>query len=48
MDVIAPLVADLKCLSENIPVRLEVGRISSRMGLLIVTVLQGDASLERA
>jgi hypothetical protein len=37
-----------KCLSENIPVRLEVGRISSRMGLLIVTVLQGDASLERA
>jgi hypothetical protein len=36
-----------KILSENFSVNLEQGRISPRMGVPIVTVLEGDAPYER-
>jgi hypothetical protein len=39
--------SQIKSLSENLLVKLEQRRISPRMALPIVTVLEGDASYER-
>jgi hypothetical protein len=36
-----------KTVSENFSLKLEEGRISSRMRLPIITFLEGDASYER-
>jgi hypothetical protein len=45
--LIPPLLPVSKILSENFSVNLEQGRISPRMGVPIVTVLEGDAPYER-
>jgi hypothetical protein len=45
--LLAVLGALPKILSENFSVNLEQGRISPRMGVPIVTVLEGDAPYER-